>query len=305
MAEVLIPELDADAMAAGRRLQDSLTKPAGSLGALEDLGVWLCGATGTCPPPPITDARVVIFAGDHGITAAGTSAYPSSVTAAMVANFVAGGAAANVLAAQSGARVRVLDIAVDSDYAGLSIPASVTARKVRRGSGMLDREDALTVQDVALALEAGAAVADEEVDSGAQLLIAGDMGIGNTTSAAALVARLTGEPVAGVVGRGTGIDDDAWMRKTAAVRDALYRCRMDPPEPRLALQRVGGADIAAMTGFMARAAERRTPVLLDGVISATAELAVRLSTSAVVVVALDLPPYPGCSQSPLPEPPQL
>jgi nicotinate-nucleotide--dimethylbenzimidazole phosphoribosyltransferase len=269
----VVPELDAVAMAQARDRHVALTKPAGSLGVLEDLGVWLAGAQGVSPPHEVRSARVVIFAGDHGIaTTAATSAYPSSVTAAMVANFLAGGAAVNVLAAQRGASVRVVDMAVDSDYEGLLVPESVVRYRVRRSSEPLDRADALTDAEATAAVAAGAATADAEIDSGADLLIPGDMGIGNTTSAAALVARLTGADIAAVVGRGTGIDDDAWMRKTAAVRDAVYRCRHDDLDPLLALRRVGGADIAAMTGFLARAAVRRTPVLLDGVISCTAAL---------------------------------
>jgi nicotinate-nucleotide--dimethylbenzimidazole phosphoribosyltransferase len=265
--------LDTDAIAAARHRQDSLAKPAGSLGALEDLGIWLAGAQGTCPPRPISDARLVVFAGDHGIASAvGTSAYPSTVTGQMVAALVAGSAAANVLASLQRATVRVVDIAVDANPSDQAVPESVLRHKVRRGSDPLDRTDALTRDDVERALQAGRSIADEEIDGGADLLIPGDMGIGNTTSAAALVAFLTGAPAASVVGRGTGIDDDAWMRKTAAVRDALFRCRQDPRDPSAALQRVGGADIAAMAGFLARASQRRTPVLLDGVIAATAAL---------------------------------
>ncbi len=268
-----VPPLDADAMAAATALQSTLTKPPGSLGLLEDLAIWLAGAQGACPPEPVTDARVVIFAGDHGIaTAAHTSAYPSGVTAQMVANFVAGGAAVNVLAGLHHASVRVADLAVDSDYGDLPIPASVTRHKVRRSSQPLDRADALTREEVDAALSAGSAIADEEIDAGSDLLIAGDMGIGNTTGAAAIMARMTGADVAAVVGRGTGIDDDTWMRKTAAIRDGLFRTRHDSPDPVLALQRLGGADIAAVAGFLARAAVRATPVLLDGVISATAAL---------------------------------
>ena len=268
-----VPDLDAEAMARARDRHAALTKPPGSLGVLEELGIWLAGTQGVSPPRPVRAARVIIFAGDHGIAgAAGTSAYPSSVTAAMVANFLAGGAAVNVLAAQQGASVRIIDAAVDSNYEGLSVPASMVRHRVRRSSEPLDRADALTEEEVMAALRLGAAVADAEIDAGADLLIPGDMGIGNTTSAAALVARLTGADVAAVVGRGTGIDDDAWMRKAAAVRDAIYRCREDDLDPLVALRRVGGADIAAMTGFLARAAVRRTPVLLDGVISCTAAL---------------------------------
>jgi nicotinate-nucleotide--dimethylbenzimidazole phosphoribosyltransferase len=270
---VTAPSLDVSAMSRARSLQSALTKPRGSLGRLEELGIWLAGAQGECPPRSIRDARVVVFAGDHGIaSAAGTSAYPSAVTAQMVANFVAGGAAVNALARLRGASVRVVDIAVDSDYSGMPVPESVMRHKVCRGSQRLDRGDALTQQEIQQALAAGAAIADEEIDSGADLLIAGDMGIGNTTSAAALVALITGAGAASLVGRGTGIDDDTWMRKTTAVRDCLFRCRQDTSDPVLVLQRAGGADIAAMTAYLARAAERRTPVILDGVISATAAL---------------------------------
>lgn len=273
MADSVAPELNEQAMALARARQRQLTKPAGSLGRLEELGVWLAGVQGQCPPAQIEQARVVIFAGDHGIAeAAGTSAYPSSVTAAMVANFVAGGAAINVLAEQMGASVRVLDIAVDCAPGDLGVPDSVHRHKVRRSSEPLDRADALTPDEASAALAAGARIADEEIDAGADLLIAGDMGIGNTTAAAAIVARVCGVEPAQVVGRGTGIDDDAWMRKTAAVRDALFRTRTDPPDPLLVLQRFGGADIAAMSGFLEQAVRRRTPVILDGVIPATAAL---------------------------------
>jgi nicotinate-nucleotide--dimethylbenzimidazole phosphoribosyltransferase len=270
---VPIPLLDTAAAARARARQATLTKPHGSLGRLEELGEWLAATSGTCPPRPLRDVRVVIFAGDHGIAgAAGTSAYPSSVTAQMVANFLTGGAAVNVLARAAGASVEVVDVAVDSDYHGLPVPASVAGRRVRRSSRPLDRQDALTPDEVAAAFTLGAAIADEAVDSGADLLIPGDMGIGSTTSCAALVSLMTGADVASVVGRGTGIDDDAWMRKVAAVRDVRFRARHDPPDPVLALQRAGGAEIAAMAAFLARAAERATPVLLDGVVSCTAAL---------------------------------
>jgi nicotinate-nucleotide--dimethylbenzimidazole phosphoribosyltransferase len=206
---------------------------------------------------------VVVFAGDHGVTAAGVSAYPAEVTAQMVANFDAGGAAINVLAEVGGASVRVVDIAVDVDE---PLSPSIGAHKVRRGSGNIAVEDALTSEEVTAAVAAGQRIVDEEVDSGADLLIAGDMGIGNTTAATTLIAALTGsEPVA-VVGRGTGIDDAAWTRKTAAIRDALYRARNVTANPLGLLRVCGGADIAAMAGFCAQAAVRRTPVLLDGLV---------------------------------------
>ncbi|MFD4670257.1 nicotinate-nucleotide--dimethylbenzimidazole phosphoribosyltransferase [Lentzea sp. NPDC058450] len=242
-----------------------LTKPIGSLGRLEELGNWIAACQGVVPPKPFTRPRVVVFAGDHGITAQGVSAYPSEVTGQMVANFLTGGAAVNVLAQVAGATVRVVDMAVDADT-----PAAVSQHKVRRSSGSIDREDALTREQCELAIAAGRALADEEVDAGADVLVAGDMGIGNTTPSAVLIASLTGsEPVA-VVGRGTGIDDQAWMRKTAAIRDALRRARLVISDPVALLATAGGADIAAMAGFLAQAAVRKTPVVLDGVVAGAA-----------------------------------
>ncbi len=192
---------------------------------------------------------MVVFAGDHGVTAAGVSAYPAEVTAPMVANFDAGGAAINVLADLAGAGVRVADIAVDTAE---PLSPSIGAHKIRRSSGNIAVEDALTADEVVAAIEAGRRIADEEVDAGADLLIAGDMGIGNTTPATTLVAALTDtEPVA-VVGRGTGIDDAGWARKTAAVRDALYRTP----------QAVGGSRCAAAD------LRRRRPGRDDGILRA-------------------------------------
>ncbi|MCT2584123.1 nicotinate-nucleotide--dimethylbenzimidazole phosphoribosyltransferase [Actinophytocola gossypii] len=255
---------------------ERLTKPRGSLGRLERLGAWLAACQGQCPPRPLERARIVVFAGDHGVAARGVSAYPSEVTAQMVANFRAGGAAINVLAASVGAQVRVVDLAVDSDAADADAAdagdTAGSAYRVRRSSGSIDAEDALTDDETHAALAAGRAIADEEVDAGADLLVAGDMGIGNTTAAAVLVAALTGtEPVA-VVGRGTGIDDATWMRKTAAIRDALRRAKPVTAEPVALLRTVAGADITAMAGFLAQAAVRRTPVVLDGVVSGAAAL---------------------------------
>jgi nicotinate-nucleotide--dimethylbenzimidazole phosphoribosyltransferase len=260
---------DPDAAAAARARQDMLTKPPGALGRLEDLSVWVASCQGVCPPRQFQRARVVVFAGDHGVAAAGVSAFPPEVTAQMVANFDAGGAAINVLAEAAGATVRVVDIAVDVDQP-LSPP--IGAHKVRRGSGNIAVEDALSADQAAAAVEAGRRIADDEVDSGADLLIAGDMGIGNTTPATTLIAALTdSEPVA-VVGRGTGIDDAGWARKTAAVRDALYRARAVSTDPLGLLRVCGGADLAAMAGFCAQAAVRRTPLLLDGVVVTAAAL---------------------------------
>ena len=269
---------DPEVAAAARTRQDRLTKPPGSLGRLEDLSVWVASCQGVCPPRQFQRPRVVVFAGDHGVTAAGVSAYPAEVTAQMVANFDAGGAAINVLAEAAGASVRVVDIAVDAPE---PLSPSIGAHKVRRGSGNIAVEDALSADEAAAAIQAGHQIADEEVDSGADLLIAGDMGIGNTTAATTLIAALTGsEPVA-VVGRGTGIDDAGWARKTAAIRDALYRARGLSADPIGLLRVCGGADLAAMAGFCAQAAVRRMPVLLDGVVvTAAALVAERLAPGA-------------------------
>jgi nicotinate-nucleotide--dimethylbenzimidazole phosphoribosyltransferase len=271
-----VPAPDEQARRQAVARQATLTKPAGSLGRLEELGVWIASCQGMCPPRPFARPRVVVFAGDHGIAANGVSAYPSEVTGQMVANFLTGGAAVNVLAAVAGATVRVVDMSVAGDTQD-----RVAQFKVRQGSGSIDREDALTGEQAAQAVEAGRKIADEEIDRGADLLVAGDMGIGNTTPAAVLVATLTGsEPVA-VVGRGTGIDDHAWMRKAAAIRDALRRARKVAGDPVALLRTAGGADLAAMAGFLAQAAVRKTPVVLDGmVVTAAAGVAEKLAPGA-------------------------
>lgn len=254
---------DGRAGAAARRRQDLLTKPSGALGRLEDLSIWVSACQGDCPPKEFSRARVVVFAGDHGVAQAGVSAYPAEVTAQMVATVEAGRAAINVLADVAGATVRLVDMAVG------------------RASGNIAEQDALSHDDAVAAVQTGRRVADEEIDGGADILIVGDLGIGNTTAATALVAALTGaEPVA-VVGRGTGIDDAGWGRKTAAVRDALYRTRRLESDPISLLATCGGADLAAMAGFCAQAAVRRTPLLLDGlVVTAAALVAERLAPGA-------------------------
>lgn len=268
---------DADVRAAALARQNTLTKPPGSLGRLEELSVWVSACQGVCPPKQFERARIVVFAGDHGVTASGVSAFPSEVTAQMVANFDAGGAAINVLAEVAGATVRVADIAVD----GEAHSPAIGAHKIRRSSGNIAVEDALSTEEAIAAIAAGRTIADQEVDGGADLLIAGDMGIGNTTPATTLVAALTAsEPVA-VVGRGTGVDDEGWARKTAAIRDALFRARQVKADPAQLLAVCGGADLAAMAGFLAQAAVRRTPVLLDGVVvTAAALVADRLAPGA-------------------------
>jgi len=270
---------DEQVRAAARARQAILTKPAGALGRLEGLSVWAAGVQHRCPPTPFARIRAVVFAGDHGVADRGVSAFPAEVTRQMLQNFADGGAAVNVLADQCGATVRVVDVSVrDTGAAG----------QIRNGSGAIDIEDAMSEAETEAAVALGRRIADEEVDGGADLLVVGDMGIGNTTVAATLIAALTGaEPVV-AVGRGTGIDDRRWMTKTAVIRDALRRLRRamtleggGPPTPMKSLQTVGGPDLAAMAGFLAQAAVRRTPVLLDGVIICSAALvAERLAPGA-------------------------
>jgi nicotinate-nucleotide--dimethylbenzimidazole phosphoribosyltransferase len=273
-----VPAPDADAEQAARSRQDSLTKPRGALGRLEELSIWVSACQGTCPPEQFTRARIVVFAGDHGVAKSGVSAYPPEVTAQMVANIDAGGAAVNVLAGNAGATVRVVDVAVDCDE---PLSELIGAHKVRRASGDIAVEDAMTAEETIAAVTAGRSIADEEIDAGADLLIAGDMGIGNTTPATVLIAALTSKEPVALVGRGTGVDDAGWMRKTAAVRDALYRARGETADPLALLRICGGADLAAMAGFCAQAAVRRTPVLLDGVVvTAAALVAERLAPGA-------------------------
>jgi nicotinate-nucleotide--dimethylbenzimidazole phosphoribosyltransferase len=276
-----VAAIDEAARAAARERLDGLTKPLGALGRLEELAVWLAGVQGTAYPVQPREVALVVFAGDHGVTTGPTavSAYPRQVTALMVREFLRGGAAVTVLARAHGARVRVLDLGVDDELAG--VPPEVGAHKVRRGSGAIDREDALTVEQVESALASGRTVADEEIDAGADLLVPGDMGIGNTTVAATLVGALLGLRAADVVGRGTGVDAPTLVAKRKVVDAAIDRAEPHRYDPVALLRVAGSADLAAATGFLLRASERGTPVLLDGVISgACALLAERLRPGA-------------------------
>ena len=242
----------------------ALAKPLGALGALEELGVWLAACQGVCPPRVPGNVRAVVFAGDHGVSRLGVSAYPREVTPAMVRTIAAGGAGISVLARINEVHLRVLDIAVDDDLTG--IDAEVTAHKIRRSSGAIDREDACTAEEIERALATGAHVADQEIAAGADLLIVGDLGIGNTTPAAALIAAVLGLTAEQVTGRGTGVDDVGLRHKVSVIDAALARTagRRDPVDLLAAL---GSADLAVATGFLIRAAQAGVPVLLDGVIA--------------------------------------
>ncbi|MFC0006822.1 nicotinate-nucleotide--dimethylbenzimidazole phosphoribosyltransferase [Micromonospora siamensis] len=291
---------DAEAMTAARDLQGRLTKPAGSLGALEELSVRLAGLAGTCPPPLPEPAAVAVFAGDHGVHAQRVTPWPQEVTAQMVANFLAGGAVVNAFARQAGASVTVVDVGVatplptdpdasDPDAAGPDAegpggpgaPRLIVA-KVRPGTRDLTVTAALTRDEARAAVETGIAVAGRLVDAGAGILLTGDMGIGNTTPAAALIAAFTGVDAAEVTGRGTGVDDETYQHKIDVVRAALRRHAPDPADPLGVLAAVGGLEHAALAGFVLGAAARRVPVLLDGVIAVSAALAAAAFASDAV-----------------------
>lgn len=268
-----LPEPSADARAEMAAHLDQLTKPLGSLGRLEELAIWAAGVQGRCPPQRFTAIHVIVVAGDHGVArSAGTSAYPVEVTAQMVANIHSAGAAVSVLANSVGATLQVVDAGVATDYGDLPVPPGTPDRRIRAGSGSIDREDAMTAAEVDTALDLGRTLAAEVVPQGGDLLVVGDLGIGNTTAAAALIAAMTDGDVVSATGRGTGIDDATWMRKVTAVRDALWRVRDDRSDPRLLLQRIGGPDLAVMTGLLLGAAEQGLPVVLDGVVVTSAAL---------------------------------
>lgn len=258
----------AEAEAEARARLGRLAMPPGSLGGVEDLAVELAGIAGACPPPLPEPAVVAVFAGDHGVVAQGVTPWPSEVTAQMVAAFCDGGAVVNALARQVGARVVVVDVGVAAE---LPPSPSLLDRKVRRGTRDLSVEPAMTVGEARTAWSAGAAVARELVAGGAGLLVMGDMGIGNTTSSAAMIAAFTGHPAADCTGRGTGIDDAMLARKTEVVAGAVARVAGTGPEEVLA--GVGGLEIAALAGFAAAGVEARVPVLVDGVITLAAVLA--------------------------------
>ena len=220
-----IRPLDPAAMAAARELQARLTKPAGSLGRLEELAERLAGLAGRCPPPIPTRTAVAIFAGDHGVHAQGVTPWPQEVTAQMVANFLAGGAVINAFARQVGADVVVIDVGVahplGPERPGVATTDGLWERRIRPGTADLSREPAMTREQARAAIEVGLAVATELVADGYDCLVTGDMGIANTTPAAALIAAFTGAPAVAVTGRGTGVDDDMLAHKTKVVTDAL------------------------------------------------------------------------------------
>ncbi|OGK78414.1 MAG: nicotinate-nucleotide--dimethylbenzimidazole phosphoribosyltransferase [Candidatus Rokubacteria bacterium GWC2_70_16] len=264
----IVPPDPAVGLLAQQRL-DQLTKPPGSLGRLEELARLICLITGRCPAR-IEAPVIFTLAGDHGVVAEGVSAYPQVVTSQMVENFLRGGAAVNVLARHAGARVVVADFGV---AAPLEAHAGLAARKIAAGTRNITKGPAMTREQAVAAVEAGAALVEAEAARGADLVGTGEMGIGNTTAASAVVAALTGGRPEEVTGLGTGIDGEGWRRKVSAVARALEVNRPDPGDGLDVLARVGGFEIAGLAGVILAGAAHRVPVVLDGFIAGAAALA--------------------------------
>ena len=258
---------DAAAAAQARRHLDTLTKPPGSLGRLEELAMRLAAVTGQ--PPRVSAPVIFTFAADHGVVAEGVSAYPQSVTAQMVENFLRGGAAVNVLARAAGARVVVADFGVATL---LGARPDLIARRFGPGTANMAVGPAMTREQATAAIEVGAALAGEAIDTGADLLGTGEMGIGNTTAASAITAAITGAEPDVVTGRGTGLDDEGRKRKVAVVRRALEVNRPEASDGLDVLAKVGGFEIAGLVGVMLAGAARRVPVAIDGFIAGSAAL---------------------------------
>jgi nicotinate-nucleotide--dimethylbenzimidazole phosphoribosyltransferase len=267
----LVERPDDSARRAAEERWLALGRPHGSLGQLEELGSWLASVQGAAPVRPVRAPKVVLFAGDHGIASLGVSKQSAEGgTARRVHAVLDGSAPVARMARRFGAELRVVDLAVDAPEA--EFPAEVTQHRVRRGSGRIDLENAVTPAQAAQAFQIGMAIADEEVELGTDLVVLGDLGVGSTTVAAVLIGALCGTDAAAVCGRGSGIDDNMWMVKCAAIRDSLRRARPVLGDQLALLAATGGADFAAITGFLLQAAARRLPVVLDGVVSAACAL---------------------------------
>ncbi len=262
-----VTPLDTAAMELAHSRQQQLTKPAGSLGRLEDIAIQMAGITGQ-PLPHIKQKAVIIMAGDHGVTREGVSAYPADVTAQMVYNFLRGGAAINALAHQAGAKVIVVDVGVAAD---ISHPG-LLSRKVAFGTANMAQEPAMSQTQMLEAIQVGIDVCDGQVDQGIDLIATGDMGIGNTTASSAIASVLLQKPAALVTGRGTGIDDRQLAHKIQVIEKAIERHVPNSQDPLDVLMKVGGLEIAGLVGGIVAAASRRTPVVIDGFISGAAAL---------------------------------
>ncbi len=263
-----IKPLDKGAMAEARSRQDMLTKPQGSLGRLEELSIKLAGIQGKALPQ-IRHKAVITMVGDHGVVAEGIGNWPQEVTAQMVYNFLSGGAGINVLARQIGARVVVVDMGVAAE---LEASPGLISKKIAPGTQNMCLGPAMTMEQATRAIESGIEVAATELAKGLDIVGTGDMGIGNTTASSAICATITGEPVAEVTGRGTGLSDEQLAHKIEVVKRALEINQPDRQKPLEVLSKVGGFEIGGLAGVMLAAAANRVPVVIDGFISGAAAL---------------------------------
>ncbi len=259
-----VAPLNQQAQDEARRRQDQLTKPPGSLGRLERLSTHIAGITGN-PRPHLVRKAVIVMAGDHGVAAEGVSAYPSEVTGQMVRSFARGRAAINVLARRAGARVIVVAEALPPEL-------PIVHRKVAPGTANLALGPAMTHAQTLQAIGMGCEVIEAEWARGLDVVCLGEMGIGNTTAASAIVAAITGLAVADVTGRGTGIDDATWARKLKVIEQALSLHKPNATQPLDVLAKLGGLEIAGLVGVVLGAAARRIPVVIDGFIATAAAL---------------------------------
>lgn len=264
-----INALDQEMLKRAQKRLDSLTKPLGSLGRLEELARQICAITGK-ESPSLKNKVIFTLAADHGITEEGVSPYPKEVTAQMVYNFLAGGAGINVLARHVGARVVVVDIGVASD---LKAQAGLIVKKIAYGTKNMARGAAMSREEAIKAIDAGEEIFAEEYKRGVDIIGTGEMGIGNTTSAACLAACFTGKPVEELTGRGAGLDDKGVEAKIEIIKKVLSLNKPDPKDPIDVLSRVGGLEICGLTGIILASASKKTPVVIDGFISGAAALA--------------------------------
>ncbi|RZU28725.1 nicotinate-nucleotide-dimethylbenzimidazole phosphoribosyltransferase /cob(II)yrinic acid a,c-diamide reductase [Streptomyces sp. BK022] len=278
-----IRPLDAKALGEAWERQKRMTKPAGALGMLEIISAQLSGLSRQCPPPIPEPAAVAVFAGDHGVHAQGVTPWPQEVTGQMVANFLGGGAVCNAFANQVGAEVCVVDVGVVAD---LPATPGLLPRKIRGGTSDMTTGPAMTREEARAAIEVGIETARDLVAAGNKALLTGEMGIGNTTSSAALISVFTGADPAEVTGRGTGINDETLARKTEVVRRALELHQPDPADPIGVLAALGGFEHAAMVGLLLGGASLRTPVILDGVSAGAAALVARAIAPEVLAACI-------------------
>ena len=263
-----IRPLDAKSMAAAKARQDTLTKPTGSLGRLEELSIRIAGMQGK-PLPQIKQKAVIVMAADHGVAARGTSAYPQEVTAEMVLNFLHGGAGINVISRQVGARVVIVDMGVAKK---LESHPGLISRRIADGTQDMSKGPAMTVAQATRSVEAGIEIVTTEIKKGLDIVATGDMGIGNTTASAAICAVMTGKTAAEVTGRGTGLDDQQLQQKIMIINEAITLNKPDFSKPLEVLAKVGGFEIGGLAGVILGAASHRVPVIIDGFISGAAAL---------------------------------